>query len=56
MKKKADLRHKYIAEEMEGRRSLPGDVCPYAHAEIGRYCAWIAGHRDANALYYARTA
>lgn len=37
---------RYIKEMREGRRAEAGEACPYGIDEIGKRCAWLAGHRD----------
>lgn len=38
--------HRYIGEQMEGFASKKADACPYAYSDLGKRCAWLAGHFD----------
>lgn len=37
---------KYSAQEQEGRDAPVGTRCPYGATELGKRCAWLAGHYD----------
>lgn len=38
--------NKYIVQQRQGAMAKPGTVCPYNKTEIGKRCAWLAGHYD----------
>lgn len=33
---------------VNGRHAAPGTTCPFGEIQLGKRCAWLAGHYDAH--------